>query len=291
MSDQRNFILLLRARMAEGKSLCIGLDSDISKIPLSFGEDPYERQLAFNKIIINVTHDLVVAYKLNIAFYRDDDGGRNVLKETITYIKLLAPNVPIILDSKRADIGNTNDGYVHEAFSWFGADALTVNPYFGQEALEPFLRQSDKGVIVLCRTSNPGASEFQNRDVIVYEEERAAGVHTGSAGTGQTWAPLYQVIAYNVFNWWNGNGNCMVVVGATSPYELQKVRKIVGDMPILIPGIGAQGGEVLATVKAGMDSKGNGMVINSSRAIIFADDPRQVAIETNNEINEAKEAA
>lgn len=280
---ERNFMELLRARMAEGKSLCVGLDSDLANIGPKYGADPYEALLAFNKWIVDQTHDLVVAYKLNIAFYHDDHRGRKALKETIAYIKQVAPGVPIILDYKRADIGNTNLGYIHEAFTWFEVDAVTVSPYFGREALEPFLAMADKGIIILCRTSNPGASEFQNLPIYL-----GMDFMNTSFAVART-KPLYQVVAEHVANHWNTNGNCMLVVGATAPEELAAVRQIVGDMPLLIPGIGAQGGEVLATVKAGMDSKGNGMVINSSRGIIFAKNPRQVADNTNTQINEAKE--
>lgn len=286
--EQRNFMALLKARMSEGKSLCVGLDSDLTNIPPKYGADPYKALLAFNKKIVDETHGLVVAFKLNIAFYHDDHRGRNALKHTIAYIKQVAPNVPIILDYKRADIGNTNFGYIHEAFTWFEADAVTVSPYFGREALEPFLAMADKGIIILCRTSNQGAGEFQN--LPIYEGMKQGRLETGSWDAYALTRPLYQIVAEHVANEWNTNGNCMLVVGATAPEELAAVRAIVGDMPLLIPGIGAQGGEVLATVKAGMDSAGNGMVINSSRGIIFTDDPRQAAIDTNTQINEAKEA-
>lgn len=166
------------------------------------------------------------------------------------WIRSVAPDIPIILDAKRTDIGNTNRGYARMAFDVLGADAITVNPYFGGEALKPFLDRADKGVIVLCRTSNPGAADFQS----VMDEGNCE--------------PLYERVAKHALEW-NKNGNVALVVGATAPSELAHVRKIVGDMPILVPGIGAQGGELEATVRAGLDSTGFGMIINSSRGIIF----------------------
>lgn len=208
---------------------------------------------------MEATKDLVCAYKPNLAFYRGAS-GKEVLSETIEYISTVTQNVPVILDAKYADIGNTNDGYVEEAFGYFGADAVTVHPYLGAEAMKPFLERTDKGVIVLCRTSNPGAGEFQ--DMQVYQDSDAF------AGTGSK--PLYERVARNVSYSWNYNDNCAVVVGATYPDELARVRRLVGDMPILIPGIGAQGGDLEATVRTGRNSRGQGMIINSSRGIIFA---------------------
>lgn len=252
--SERNFMQLLKARWAEGKFLCVGLDSDTDspKFPeASFaGCSVPAAQWSFNRRIVEATHDLVCAIKPNLAFYRGVR-GKEVLKKTIAYINEVAPEVPVILDAKQGDIGSTNDGYVAEDFGFYGADAVTVHPYLGMEAMKPFLDRADKGIIVLCRTSNPGAGEFQDLPL------------TGGF-------PLYNHIAWNVSRQWNYNGNCAVVVGATTPGQLAKVRQIVGDgFPILIPGIGAQGGEVEATVRAGQDSRGEGMIINSSRGIIF----------------------
>ncbi len=253
---------MLRAKWAEGKFVCVGLDSESEKIPNCVTTYDYVTDYhiplvaTFNREIIGKTRALVCAYKPNIAFYADrgPDGLRDLIM-TVEFIKELAPNVPIILDFKRADIGNTNRGYVKEAFNVIGADAVTVNPYFGSEALQPFLEQEDKGIIVLCRTSNKGAAEFQN----LQTESEFGRV------------PLYQVVAHSVARKWNKNGNCALVVGATAPDELAVVRKIVGDgFPILIPGIGKQGGDLEKTVNAGKDGKGQGMIINSSSGIIFA---------------------
>ena len=235
--------------------VCVGLDSDYNHIPESVKSlDSVEETLfVFNRAIIDVTHDLVCAYKPNAAFYEmQGDAGLRALIRTVRYIRETYPHIPIILDAKRADIGSTNLGYVKAAFDIIGVDAITVHPYLGKEALAPFLARREKGIIVLAKTSNPGSAEFQNLPV------------------GESQEPLYQVVARNVATTWNSNGNCALVVGATYPAELKKVRTIVGDMPILIPGIGAQGGEIAATVIAGKDSRGCGMIINSSRSIIFA---------------------
>jgi len=212
-----------------------------------------EALFIFNRDIIDATHDLVCAYKPNSAFYEaQGDQGLRALCRTVEYIRETYPHIPVILDAKRADIGSTNLGYVQMAFDIIGVDAITIHPYLGKEALAPFLARKEKGMIVLVKTSNPGAGEFQDLPV------------------GDAQEPLYQVVARHVANAWNTHGNCAIVVGATYPAELEKVRAIVGDMPILIPGIGAQGGEVEATVSAGKDSRGWGMIISASRSIIFA---------------------
>ncbi len=258
------FIAKLENRWQQQDScVCVGLDSDFAQIPVALKsknatiEDTITR---FNQEIIAATHDLVCAYKPNSAFYEaQGEQGLRALTKTVRYIKQNHPDIPVILDAKRADIGSTNTGYVQAAFDQLGVDAITVHPYLGQEALQPFLDRQDKGFIVLVKTSNPGAGEFQ--DLLV-----------GPAGE-----PLYQVVARQVAQSWNTHHNCAIVVGATYPKELAAVRQVVGDMPILIPGIGAQGGEVAATVKAGKDSRGQGMIINSSRGIIFASEGEDFA--------------
>lgn len=260
---KRNFMALLRALWARGNFVCVGLDSDFEKIPASVYQGGNKTDVgigntivAFNRAIVEATKDIVCSYKPNIAFYEAyGQEGLLALRETIRYIHEVASDVPVILDAKRADIGNTNAGYVSAAFDFLGADAITVNPYFGGEALQPFLDCEDKGIIVLCRTSNKSAGEFQDR---CFSLERGCTI------------PLYQYIARHVSQEWNKNNNCLLVVGATCPEELSQIRKLVNDMPILIPGIGAQGGDVEKTVLAGKDSNGQGMIINSSRGIIFA---------------------
>jgi len=255
--------------------LCIGLDSDINKLPFHIkGTD--NPQYNFNKAIIEATHDLVCAYKPNSAFYEaQGEEGIRQLKQTVYFVKENYPKIPVILDAKRADIGNTNEGYVKFAFDHLGADAITLHPYLGKDALKPFLERRDKGLFILCRTSNSGAGEFQDLEI-----------------DGK---PLYQVIAAKVAKDWNYNGNCGLVVGATYPKELDIVRHIVGNIPILIPGIGAQGGDLEKTVQAGVDKTGLNALINSSRGIIFAstgvnfaEKAREEALKLKNLINKQR---
>lgn len=229
-----------------GSLVCVGLDSDIAKLPAAVD------QLAFNKAIVNATHDLVAAYKPNTAFYEARGAaGVQVLKDTCDYIRMVAPDVLIVLDAKRADIGNTNTGYVQFAYDYLGADAITLQPYLGGQALEPFLTRADKGAIVLCRTSNDGSGEFQDQII----------------GTKKVFEYMAETIARD----WNANKNCMLVVGATYPEEAQAIREAVGDdMWFLVPGVGAQGGDVAKTMAAAQNSRGDGVLINSSRGVIFA---------------------
>jgi len=277
--NQRNFRELLEAQWSRGNFVCVGLDSEFSKIPRCLWQDGEshigivdEREIdiagtivAFNRATVEATKGLVCAYKPNSAFYEaHGDEGIAALHRTIVDIHIIAPDVPVILDAKRADIGNTNNGYVEAAFDFLQADAITVHPYLGAEALQPFLARAEKGIIVLCRTSNPGAGEFQD----LYWQ--VSGSHKIAQLTGKLSVTLFEQVADNVATNWNKNGNCALVVGATYPAELKRVRQIVGDMPILIPGVGAQGGDVEKTVTAGKDSRGWGMIINASRSIIFA---------------------
>ncbi|MGA3150355.1 MAG: orotidine-5'-phosphate decarboxylase [Candidatus Saccharimonadales bacterium] len=265
---ERNFMQLLHARWDEGKFVCVGLDSDVTKLPKSVASHR-DAQLEFNERIIDATHNLVCAYKPNLAFY-SSSYGFEMLRQTIAFLNEHYPEIPVILDAKQADIGNTNNGYVLEDFTFFGADAVTVHPYLGMEAMKPFLDQKDKGVIVLVRTSNPGAGEFQDLLCEHSDWTREEMIKSIEAREGIKVKRLYQIVAHRVATTWNYNGNCAVVFGATYVEELAEGRKIVGDMPILIPGYGAQGGELEATVKAGADSKKRGMIINNSRGIIFA---------------------
>src|SRR3989338_494284 len=244
-TSKSEFVSKLEARWQQGTFVCVGLDSDFSQIPQSLKDATPTTSLSanlrdthieevmfrFNQQIVDSTHDLVCAYKPNAAFYEaQGDQGLRALARTIRYIKEQHPDIPVILDVKRADLG--------------------------KDALEPFLARKDKGIIVLVRTSNPGAGEFQ--DLYVSELIELSTTR------------LYKYVATKVSKEWNENENVGIVVGATYPTELAHIRKIVGDMPILIPGVGAQGGEVEATVTSGKDSRGWGMIINSSRGIIFA---------------------
>lgn len=254
------FLQKLDQIIAGNKSqLCIGLDPDLSKIDKKLLEksDPI---FEFNKRIIAETFDLVCAYKPNIAFYEAYGiYGIQALMRTMEYIE--EKNIPIILDAKRGDVGHTAAAYAKAAFEVYRADAVTVNPYMGHDSVEPFLNYQDKGIFVLCLTSNIGFKDFQK--------------------TGDK-EPLYISVAKHVKEW-NHYGNCGLVVGATSPEELKAIRKIVGDMPILIPGVGAQGGDLEASIKYG----GKRSIINVSRNVIYSDNPRLAAKDFRDKINAA----
>jgi len=231
-----------------GSMLCVGLDPDPSKMPSSMAED-LEGVLEFCIGIVDSTAHAVCAFKPQIAYFAAL-GAEDQLERLCAHIRDRHPGVVLILDAKRGDIGPTAERYAEEAFVRYGADAVTVNPYLGTDSLEPFLAHRGKGVIVLCRTSNPGSGDLQSLTV-----------------DGE---PLYERVAHMARDRWSSLGELALVVGATYPTELARVRSIVGDMPLLVPGIGAQGGDVEATVTAGRDSRGLGMMINSSRAILYA---------------------
>ena len=250
--------------------LCVGLDPDFTKIPKKFLKNKFP-QFEFNKWIIQETNEYVSAFKLNSAFYEArGDKGIQELKMTMKYLIKNYPDIFTILDAKRADIGNTNNGHVSFAFNWLNVDAITLHPYLGQEAVQPFLDREDKASIILCKTSNPGASELQDLQV------SDVGRPNSGRPTSET-KPIWQIVAEKVFKEWNKNNNCMLVVGATYPEDLKKVREIVGDMTILVPGIGAQGGDIEKVMKAGLNKEGLGLIINSSRGIIFAANPKEEA--------------
>jgi orotidine-5'-phosphate decarboxylase len=258
----------LRARMAAaGSMLCVGLDSDVARLPARFAREDGP-QFAFNRSIIEATLPYVAAYKPNLAFYEARGAaGWGELAETMALLRALAPDVFTIADAKRADIGSTNAGYVTGLFDELGFDAVTLHPYLGREALSPFLERADKAAIVLCRTSNPGAGELQDLEV--------DGV------------PLWEVVATRVRDDWNKAGNCMLVVGATYPAELARVRQLCPDLAFLVPGVGAQGGDAEAVVEAGLDASGGGLLINASRSIIFADDPGARAMKLRDQVRAA----
>jgi orotidine-5'-phosphate decarboxylase len=247
--------------------LCIGLDPNPKAIPANI--DIFE----FNRAIIDSTLDLVCAYKPNLAFYEAlGNTGIEALRQTVRYIP---EDIAIIADAKRADIGNTSKAYAQAVFDELGADAATVNPYLGYDALEPFIEYRSKGVIILCRTSNPGASDFQSL----------------ICKNGKRGKALYEIVADKASQW-NKYGNIGLVVGATYPDELKLLRRRCPDMPFLIPGIGAQGGDVETTVKNGISSSGDKAIINSARQIIyasnkddFAEAARAAAILLKDEIN------
>lgn len=254
-----------RAR-AVNSLVCVGLDSDHDRLRLEFRQQALP-QYTFNRWVIRETHAFASAFKLNTAFYEArGDRGMNELHLTVDYIQQNHPDILTICDAKRADIGSTNAGYVRAVFDHMGFDAVTLHPYLGREALSPFLERADRACIILCRTSNPGAGEFQ--DLLADGK------------------PLWQIVAERVRDDWNANGNCMLVAGATYPDELAQIRAIAGDMTLLVPGVGAQGASVKATVKAGVNRHGLGMIINASRSIIWADDPAAAAQGLRNEINQ-----
>lgn len=243
------FIEALNAAWAHNNSLlCVGLDPEPSRIPAHLQGQP-DAIFEFCRQIVDATAPYACAFKPQIAYFAAHRAEAQ-LERLIAHIHADHPGLPVILDAKRGDIGSTAEQYAREAFERYRADAVTVNPYMGFDSLEPYLAYPDKGVIVLCRTSNPGGSDLQFLDV-----------------DGK---PLYQTVARLASGPWNTSGQIGLVVGATFPAEIAAVRGIVGDMPLLIPGVGAQGGDVEATVKAGRTGNGTGMMINSSRAIIYA---------------------
>ena len=245
--------------------VCVGLDSDIDKLPSAFRQQA-SPQLAFNRAIIDATAEFAAAFKFNIAFYEacGADGWRQ-LADSLAYLRQRHPEILAICDAKRADIGNTSAAYARAIFDELGFDAVTLNPYLGRDALQPFLDHDEKACIVLCRTSNPGSADIQNLEV-----------------DGR---PLWQAIAEKVAREWNDSGNCMLVASGANPIEMARIRAIAGDMTLLVPGIGAQGGEVEAVLRAGLNSAGRGLIINSSRAIIFAADPAAAAADLRAAIN------
>lgn len=259
-------IAKLNARIDAVESLlCVGLDSDLAQIPARFFSQP-NPQFAFNRWIIDQTFPYVNAYKPNIAFYeaRGADGLLD-LELTIQYLRQHHPSILTICDAKRGDIGSTNTGYVQAIFDRLGFDAVTLNPYLGGEALQPFLDRKDKGCIILCRTSNAGSGELQTLNV-----------------DGK---PFWEWVAEKTRDRWNKNRNCMLVMGATFPEEIRRVRAIVDDLPLLVPGIGAQGGNLEQTVLFGLDQNRRGLIINSSRGIIFSEDPEASARQLRDVIN------
>jgi orotidine-5'-phosphate decarboxylase len=231
--------------------LCVGLDPDLSKLPKHLTDDP-QPYFKFNKAIIDATADLVCAFKPNPAFYESrGPAGIEELDLTCRYLQDNYPHIPVIIDAKRGDIGNTNQHYATAVFDLLGADAITVHPYFGKESLQPFLNYKDKGIIIMCKSSNLGSDELQS---LLVEGHK-----------------LYLYLADQVKQHWNENGNCLLMVGATYPEDLAEARRLVGsDMVFLVPGVGAQSGNTEATVRGGLNSQGRGLILNSSRDIIYA---------------------
>ncbi|AUL98848.1 orotidine-5'-phosphate decarboxylase [Rhodocyclaceae bacterium] len=266
-----HFMTALKAAWRQRNSLlCVGLDPDPGRFPPHLAGRP-QAIFEFCREIVDATADLVCAFKPQIAYFAAHR-AEDQLEALIEHIHTHHPAVPVILDAKRGDIGSTAAQYALEAFERFKADAITVNPYMGRDSVEPYLAYGDKGVILLCRTSNPGGADLQCLDV---GGER-----------------LFERVARLVADEWNANGNCALVVGATFPAEIARVRALTGELPLLVPGIGAQGGDIAATVAAGRTADGCGLIINSSRAILYASQgqdfavaARRAAQETCNAIN------
>ena len=266
------FTQMLAAAWQKNNSLlCVGLDPDPAKSPAHLkGRD--DAIFEFCAAIVNATADLVCSFKPQIAYFAARR-AEDQLEALIAHIHEKHPGIPVILDSKRGDIGSTAEQYAIEAFERYKADAVTVNPYMGRDSVDPYLAYPDKGVILLCRTSNPGGSDLQFLEI-----------------NGEK---LYERVARLASQEWNTSGQISLVVGATFPAEIARVREIVGDVPLLVPGIGAQGGDIEATVKAGCTKNATGLMINSSRAILyagkdeqFAAAARKVAQETRDAINQ-----
>ena len=244
------FMQQLRQRWDDaGTLVCVGLDPEPAKFPARFRDDP-DGVFAFCRAVVDATAEFACAFKPQFAHFAAL-GAEDALQRLVAHIHQVHPGIPVILDAKRGDIGSTAMQYAVEAFERHAADAVTLNPYLGRDSLQPFLDRADRGAVILCRTSNPGAADLQD---LAMADGR----------------PLYQHVAETVARDWNGNGNCLLVVGATWPEQLREVRAIVGDVPFLVPGVGAQGGDVEAVVRNGRAADGTGLLVSSSRAILYA---------------------
>ena len=275
-----SFTLSLKQAWRRADSmLCVGLDPDPARLPAPL-HGKADATFQFCRAIVDATADLVCAFKPQIAYFAAQR-AEDQLEALIAHIHAHHPGIPVVLDAKRGDIGSTAEQYAREAFERYKADAVTVNPYMGFDSIEPWLAHAGRGVFLLCRTSNPGGADLQSLDV-------SQGVSQGLVGHER----LYERVARLASGSWNRGGELGLVVGATVPAELARVRELAPELPLLVPGIGAQGGDVAATVQAGSSTDGTGMLINSSRAILYAgkgDDfaaaARQAALETRDAIN------
>ncbi len=256
-----NFAAKLQHAITQNNSLlCVGLDPDYENLKGA------KSQFEFNKRIIDQTAEFVCCFKPQIAFYSAaGNKGLEDLKKTIDYIHKKYSAIPVLLDAKRGDVGHTSEMYAKEVFNVFNADAVTVNPYCGFDSLEPFFKRTDRGVFVICRTSNPGATDFQ--DLKVGKE------------------PLYVKVTQKIVDWNKKYPNVFLEIGATWPGESGELRTLASEMPFLIAGVGAQGGNLEGTLKNGLTKRGQGLIISSSRGIIYAQDPKSAAKKLRDEIN------
>jgi orotidine-5'-phosphate decarboxylase len=276
------FQKLARAVERNESLLCVGLDPDPERLPagLPAGQAGARDVATFQRVIMEATSDLVCAYKPNLAFYEAlGEPGLEALHATLAAVP---DDVPVIGDAKRGDIGHTARAYARALFDRWGFDAVTVNPYLGGDSLEPFLERADRGVFLLCRTSNPGARDLQDLPVL--------------PGEGLPARPLFEVVAERA-NEWNTRGNVGLVVGATYPEELGRVREICPELTFLVPGVGAQGGDLEASLRQGLDARGGGLIINVSRQVLYASQgedfaaaARRVALALRDEIRRLREA-
>ena len=304
MNTTPSFTHTLRQRwQAADSMLCVGLDPDPARIPAHLGTGP-EAIDRFCRDIIAATADTVCAFKPQIAYFAAQ-GAEEVLAGLIAHIHAERPGIPVILDAKRGDIGSTARQYGVEAFDRFKADALTLSPFMGFDSIEPYFEWAGRGLILLCRTSNPGGNDLQALSVLPAGDTTgtppgAQSPRQSASDTASSAQPekLYEHLARLAAGPWNVNGELGLVVGATFPDELARVRALAPRLPLLVPGVGAQGGDVNATVRAGLDADGYGLVINSSRAILyagkgtdFADQARKAAVATRDAIRAARDAA
>jgi len=270
--------MLRKAEQTNGSMLCVGLDPDPARFPASLKGDA-SKIFDFCARIVDATADLAMAFKPQIAYFAAHR-AEDQLERLVQHMRSAAPQVPVILDAKRGDIGSTAEQYAIEAFERYGADAVTLSPFMGFDSVAPYLKYHGKGAFLLCRTSNPGGDDLQNQRL--------------SSVPGEPL--LYEHVARLAQGPWNLNGQLGLVVGATYPAEIERVRARAPTLPLLIPGVGAQGGDALATVKAGWRPEGQ-IIVNSSRAILyassgadFADAARREAIKTRDTLQAARAA-
>ena len=303
------FVERLEARMCEVDSLaCVGLDPVVKNMPAEFAESK-NPLAAWSVRVIEQTHPFVCAFKLNWAFYEAEGRtGLAALEQTMEHLRSQHGDIPVIGDAKRGDIGSSSEAYARSLFDRLGFDAVTLNPYLGRDALEPFLRRADRGCIIVCRTSNQGADDFQN--LKTGRPEAQAGDDPQNLRTGRPdrnkedaaesgdavtqaadgTAPLWQQVLRTVVEQWNSRGNCLAVIGATRPDDLQAARSLAGDaMTFLVPGIGAQGGDPTRAVTAGVNSQRRGVILSSSRSITSAPNPAAAAADLRERINKARQ--